>query len=273
MSKGLRVGLWSALTLVLVVGIAGCGGDTSGDDEAVDSSVVSELPVVGGGDSGRIEGEIVETMTSGRYTYVLVRAQEGDFWIAGPATEVAVGETITVAATQPMKSFHSESLDRIFEEIYFVGYLREGDDHDPGATDIMMRAHGGKDVLAGETPGSDEPAPYKRFTDRQVVGQIDPVADGLTIADVYERGEELAGRTVKVRGIVVKYTPAIMGVNWLHIQDGTGDALSFDLPVTTEETAEVGDMVVVEGVLASDRDFGGGYRFEVIIQGAKLTTE
>jgi len=76
-----------------------------------------------------------------------------------------------------------------------------------------------------------------------------------------------------VRGIVVKFTPAIMGVNWLHIQDGTGDALSFDLAVTTEQTAAIGDLVVVEGVLASDRDFGGGYRFDAIIQGAKLTVE
>ena len=63
------------------------------------------------------------------------------------------------------------------------------------------------------------------------------------------------------------------GVNWLHIQDGTGDALSFDLAVTTEQTAAIGDLVVVEGVLASDRDFGGGYRFDAIIQGAKLTVE
>jgi len=260
--------------------MVGCGVDTDADrSESAGSSAAESTVTAGGGGtggSGRIEGEIVETVTSGRYTYVRVRTAADDVWVAGPATEVIVGETITVAATRPMMGFRSESLDRTFEKIYFVGYLREGGDHDPETTDILMRAHGGKDVLRGETPGASSEPPIEghgRTASREVVGEIEPAHNGMTIAEIYERGEELAGRTIRVRGIVVKFTPAIMGVNWLHIQDGTGDALSFDLAVTTEEAAEVGDLVVVEGVLASDRDFGAGYRFEVIIQGAKLSEE
>jgi hypothetical protein len=259
----------------VLLGTSGCGGDKPGEQAGGSVSTPPESAAPDSGDgSGRIDGEIVETMTSGRYTYVQVRTRGGDVWVAGPATEVAVGETITVLATRPMSNFRSESLNRTFEEIFFVGYLREGGDGDPETADILMRAHGGKDVLRGEVPGEPEtPEEHRRRATREVTGEIEPATNGFTIAQIYERREELAGRTIRVRGIVVKYTPGIMGVNWLHIQDGTGNALSFDLAVTTEETAEIGDIIVVEGVLASDKDFGAGYHFDAIVQGAKLTVE
>ena len=64
-----------------------------------------------------------------------------------------------------------------------------------------------------------------------------------------------------------------MGANWLHIQDGTGEAGTNDLTVTTSQMAEVGATVVVEGVLVMDRDFGSGYKYAVIIENAAVTIE
>ena len=55
------------------------------------------------------------------------------------------------------------------------------------------------------------------------------------------------GQTVKVRGQVVKFTPNIMGTNWVHIQDGTGSGETADLTVTTSAIVAAGDIVVVEG--------------------------
>ncbi len=42
---------------------------------------------------------------------------------------------------------------------------------------------------------------------------------------------------MKVRGKVVKFTPQIMGKNWIHVQDGTGADGTKDLTVTTIATA------------------------------------
>ena len=50
-----------------------------------------------------------------------------------------------------------------------------------------------------------------------------------------------------MRGRVVKFLTQIMGKNWLHLRDGSGDAAAGtnDLTVTTNATVKVGDLVVV----------------------------
>jgi hypothetical protein len=64
-----------------------------------------------------------------------------------------------------------------------------------------------------------------------------------------------------------------MGKNWIHLQDGTGDNGSNDLTVTTDSTVNVGDTVLVSGVLNTDKDFGYGYQYAVIVEDAKITVE
>ena len=84
---------------------------------------------------------------------------------------------------------------------------------------------------------------------------------------------ERAGKPVTLRAKVVKYSPQIMGKNWLHLQDGSGAAGSNDLTVTSDVTANVGDTVLVKGPLTLDKDFGYGYKYDVILEDAKVTVE
>ena len=104
-------------------------------------------------------------------------------------------------------------------------------------------------------------------------GSIKVAAGGVTIKDLFERRAALAGKTVKVRGKVVKVTEGVMGANWFHLQDGTGAAGTNDLTVTSDGNAKVGDLVVISGTLATDKDFGMGYRYEAIVEKATLTAE
>jgi hypothetical protein len=64
-----------------------------------------------------------------------------------------------------------------------------------------------------------------------------------------------------------------MGKNWLHLQDGSGSEGTNDLTVTTTATAEVGDLVLVNGKVSVDRDFGYGYTYEVLLEDAEITVE
>jgi len=101
-----------------------------------------------------------------------------------------------------------------------------------------------------------------------------PVAEGgLTIEGVFAKKAELVGQPVTVRGKVVKATAGVMGTNWYHLQDGTGAAGSNDLTVTSDAAAKVGDVVVIAGTVATDKDFGMGYTYDVIVEKATLTTE
>jgi hypothetical protein len=59
-----------------------------------------------------------------------------------------------------------------------------------------------------------------------------------------------------------------MGRNWIHIQDGTGNQAkkNHNLVCTSKEMAEVDDIVTISGILAKDKDFGGGYKYTAIVE-------
>lgn len=96
--------------------------------------------------------------------------------------------------------------------------------------------------------------------------------NAFTVAEIFAKNKELHGKTVRVQGKVVKYNPGIMGKNWIHIQDGTGDPMksTHDLVATSVETATVGEVITVQGRLAADKDFGAGYSYIALIEDAKI---
>lgn len=97
---------------------------------------------------------------------------------------------------------------------------------------------------------------------------------GKTVAEVFAEKDQLAGQPVVIRGKVVKSNPDIMGKNWVHVRDGSGAEGTNDLTVTTAGAVpNVGDTVVVKGVLALNKDFGMGYQYDVIVEDAEVTVE
>lgn len=102
---------------------------------------------------------------------------------------------------------------------------------------------------------------------------IEKAAGGKTVAEVYADKRDLDGKTVVVRGKVVKYTPRVMGKNWLHIRDGSGAEGTNDLTVTTDGEAKIGDTVVVTGTVTLDQDFGFGYAYEILVKDAAVVVE
>jgi|GEM_PF-1765980 len=97
---------------------------------------------------------------------------------------------------------------------------------------------------------------------------------GKTVEEVFAGKDALAGETIVLRGKVVKTNAGIMGRNWLHIRDGSGAEGTNDLTVTTIDVLpNVGDTVLVTGLLEVNKDFGMGYQYEVIIEEADVTVE
>ena len=119
-----------------------------------------------------------------------------------------------------------------------------------------------------DTHGSAAPAAPK-FDFSKIVKP----KDGKTVQEVYQEKAKLNGKRVTLRGKVVKYNEAIMGKNWLHLRDGTGKDPTDDLTVTTQAKAKVGDTVLVEGTVTLDKDLGAGYKYDVIIEDAKVKIE
>jgi hypothetical protein len=96
--------------------------------------------------------------------------------------------------------------------------------------------------------------------------------DARTVAEVNVQSAALKGKTVAVHGKVVKFTPEILGKNWIHLRDGSGTASegTDDIVVTTKDETKVGDVVLVKGVVHTDRNLGSGYSYKVLIEDATL---
>ncbi|WP_051321525.1 hypothetical protein [Chrysiogenes arsenatis] len=102
---------------------------------------------------------------------------------------------------------------------------------------------------------------------------ITPLEGGLTIENIFAQSAELSGKEVTLRGKVVKFSADIMGKNWVHVQDGTGAEGTNDLTITTAATVNVGDIVVVKGTVTTEKDFGYGYFYNLIIEDGEITAE
>lgn len=95
--------------------------------------------------------------------------------------------------------------------------------------------------------------------------------DTIKVEEVFAKKDALNGRKITVKGEVVKFNGGIMGKNWVHIKDGSGKPGTNDLTATTQDTAKIGDKVIVTGTLAVGKDFGGGYMYDAIIEDASIT--
>jgi hypothetical protein len=159
--------------------------------------------------------------------------------------------------------------------------------HSPLAMSVLLLLAGcsKEPPPAGEAPAAQAPAPSSEAAQPHPVPTASPVADvdltgiekaegGKTVAEVFAEKDQLAGANVVVRGKVVKTNAGVMGKNWLHVRDGSGAEGTNDLTVTTASVLpEVGSTVVVSGPLTLDKDFGMGYRYDVIIEDAEVTVE
>ncbi len=226
---------------------------------------------------GTVTGTVEETIDASNYTYLRLKTASGDVWAAVGKAEVKKGARVTVVNAVPMDGFESKTLHRTFEHILFgtlapsekgaaspgVGSSALPPGH-PATSDADMKSMSAAQHAAAAAGPSD-------------VGPIKVTkasgTNGRTVSEIYAQKTALKGAEVAVRGKVVKYTPAVMGKNWIHLRDGSGshEKGNDDITATTSGTAAVGDVVLVKGVVRLDRDFGAGYSYSVIIEDASLS--
>ena len=75
-------------------------------------------------------------------------------------------------------------------------------------------------------------------------------------------------KTVIISGIVMKVNEGILDSNWIHIQDGTKTGEYFDLTVTTDDLPRKDEVVTFKGKISLNKDFGAGYKYDVIMEEA-----
>lgn len=246
------------IVMALALAAAGCATVARPPQQAVSRNL----------DAPSLSGKVVEVKNVQYYTYVCLEKNGARTWFAVPLTKVAIGQELAVRPGFEMVNFTSRELKRTFDRIFFSeGLAGKGD----ATTDeAIMRAHGGKSVaeLTGEAAGSAASCPN---AGTMKAGKT-ATPKLFTVAGLYQNRETLDGQAVAVRAKVVKVSTGIMGKNWVHLNDGSGDAVRHtnELVATTQDDPAVGDAVTVTGIIHKDKDFGAGYKFALIMEEASV---
>jgi hypothetical protein len=257
----------AAFTLALTA----CGNDqeqASAPAPAAENQTVAETPAAPAPASqGPVKGKVLETMDASGYTYIRLDDGSGtELWAAAPKTQLEIGEEISLQGGSVMNNFSSKSLERTFESIIFAsGVVRAGDEQvvaGPGEGGSFASAVEGEGA-AGSAGSAGNVVPFAELSIEKATAE-----NGITVGDLFAQAATLDTQKVTIKGQVVKVSKNIMGKNWLHLQDGTGDPNSntHDLVVTTDGIAEKGAIVTIEGVLSANKDFGSGYKYDAIVE-------
>jgi hypothetical protein len=118
-----RIAALLALTLLPATGCHSPQHDATHQESAPSAAneASAPAPTVADDDGATLTGAVIESMDSGGYTYVLVNTGDEQVWAAGPPVKLSPGDTVRFDASMPMANFHSKTLDRTFERVYFTG--------------------------------------------------------------------------------------------------------------------------------------------------------
>jgi hypothetical protein len=134
--------------------------------------------------TGQHTGTVVEFINAGIYTYVRVNTGDNRIWAAAPAFQVKVGDTVVIPQGSPMRNFHSKTLDRTFELVYFVGSITTVGSEPAGTK--LPKGH-------PQLPVRDTASPAGAKLDFSGIAKPE---GGKTIAEIYNEKTTLSGKKI-----------------------------------------------------------------------------
>jgi hypothetical protein len=188
-----------------------------------------------------------EILPTQKYVYLKVTENnEEEYWIATLKQEVKIGETYMYTGGLLKTDFKSIEHNRVFDKLYLVN-------------NIVPANHG--DQIGSSTPA-----------DQGLSGIINSekiVRKGsIRIADIVSNPAKYKNQSLQVSGKCVKINANIMDRNWIHIKDGSRD--DYDFVVTSDKAIPVGHTITFKGKLTLDKDFGAGYKYDIILENGIL---
>lgn len=192
---------------------------------------------------------VKESLDGGAYVYLNVDENGETYWMAISNMPVTVGDTYYYDGGMVMKDFESKQLEKTFDEIIFAESVR--------TTEKIAE---NSDVNPHVTTNPEFNVDVK----------IEKAKNGTSLEELFSDKESFSGKSIIVKGEVVKVNNGILDKNWVHIMDGTKFENKGDLTITTSEFVKVGDIVTFKGNISLDKDFGQGYMYDILLEEGEL---
>ncbi len=93
--------------------------------------------------------------------------------------------------------------------------------------------------------------------------------DTYTVEEVFMWRKDLKDQTITLEGTVLKISRGIMNLDWVHLQDGSGDKIKRThklLLTASNAECTIGDRVKATGKVTIDKDLGHGYFYKVLLE-------
>lgn len=190
-----------------------------------------------------------EVLPTDKYIYLNVTENDETFWIATGKREVNKGETYIYKGGLLKTNFESKEYNRTFDKIFLVSNIvpdTHGHDHNV-ANPQKIETH------------SVEDSSLPRNIEKE---------GSIKISSLVSDPKKYEGKSIQISGECVKINPNIMGKNWIHLKDGSKD--DYDLVITSDMIVPEGHVVTMSGIVSLDKDFGAGYRYDIIVEDGKI---
>ena len=257
----MRVIIW---VFILVGGLSACESKPKVIVEETAAPAEGNTTMPGGGQGMMASGvssggnadvhqvEALEILQAERYTYMHVVEKSDTFWIATSKMEAKKGSKYFYRGGLMKTNFESQEFKRVFDKIYLVSSIIDASAH-PGGNGSQM-------PVAGAAPEVKVNAK-----------EIKEVAGAIKLPALLKGMKNYEGKTIVVTGKAVKVNNGIMGRNWVHVQDGSKhDGKLSDLTVTTNANVALGSNVTFEGKIVLNKDFGAGYRYDILMEEGQI---
>ena len=214
--------------------------------EVINNSVENINQVVNP-ESSKLHTVVVnEILPTANYTYLNVTEGEKVFWIAVSSTDAKIGDTYFYVGGLLKNNFESKALNKVFDELYLIGNL--------------VSSNHGNEV---DSAGTDNMEVNTLATSSEKI-KITRQKGSIKISEIVNNPKKYEGQTVQIDGECTKINLGIMGKNWIHLKDGSQDA--YDLVITSDEMVDVGSVVTMKAEVILNKDFGAGYKYDLILE-------
>jgi len=230
--------------------------DTKSSDE--DKGIFYEEPSIQLNSNQEINSDlhtvvVLEILNTTKYVYLKVKENEEKFWIATRKQNVNIGGTYFYKGGLLKTNFESKEHNKVFEKIYLV-------------TSLVQANHGNtSDNSNLITQKSEQNIKEDSSTNEELKTKQ---SGSIKIAELVDNQKKYEGKTIQISGKCVKINPNIMGVNWIHIKDGSKD--DYDLVITSSTFVQEGSLITMKATVTLDKDFGAGYKYDLILENGTI---